>query len=77
MADTGYCSEANVKACVEQKVTPLIAVSREHHHPDPLDRFTEPPPLKENATEMESLRHALQTIAGRPSMRNAKARWNR
>jgi len=65
VADTGYCSEANVKACVEQKVTPLIAVSREHHHPDPLDRFTEPPPLKQNATEMESMRHALQTIAGR------------
>ena len=65
VADTGYCSDANVKACVEQKVIPLIAVSREHHHPDPLDRFTEPPPLKENATEMESMRHALQTIAGR------------
>ena len=65
VADTGYCSDANVKTCVEQKVIPLIAVSREHHHPDPLDRFTEPPPLKENATEMESMRHALQTIAGR------------
>ena len=65
VADTGYCSDANVNACVEQKVIPLIAVSREHHHPDPLDRFTEPPPLKENATEMESMRHALQTIAGR------------
>jgi len=65
VADTGYCSKANVKACVEQKVIPLIAVRREHHHPDSLDRFTEPPPLKENATKMESMRHALQTIAGR------------
>jgi transposase len=65
VADTGYCSEANVKACVEKNVTPLIAVSREEHHPDPLARFTEPPPPKENATEMEKMRHQLQTKAGR------------
>jgi len=65
VADTGYCSDANVKACVEQKVIPLIAVSREHHHPDPMARFTEPPPLKEEATEMERMRHALLTMAGR------------
>ena len=65
VADTGYCSDANVNACVEQKVIPLIAVSREHHHPDPMARFTEPPPLKEDATEMESMRHALLTMAGR------------
>jgi transposase len=65
VADTGYCSENNVKACVEQNVTPLIAVSREEHHPDPLARFTEPPPLKENATEVERMRHQLQTKAGR------------
>ena len=65
VADTGYCSEANVKACVEQKVIPLIAVGREHHHPEPMARFTEPPPLKEDATEMEGMRHALLTMAGR------------
>jgi hypothetical protein len=65
VADTGYCSEANVKACVEKNVTLLIAVSREEHHLDPLARFTEPPPLKENATEMEKMRHQLQTKAGR------------
>lgn len=65
VADTGYCSEANVKACVEQQVTPLIAVGREHHHPDPLARFTGPPPLKENASEMEKMKHQLQTKAGK------------
>ena len=65
VADTGYCSEANVNACVEQQVTPLIAVNRELHHPDPLERFTEPPPLPENATAMEHMRHLLKTKAGR------------
>ena len=65
VADTGYFSEANVNACGEQKITPLIAVKREEHHPDPMARFTEPPPLKGNATEVEKMRHLLLTMAGR------------
>ncbi len=46
-------------------MTPLIAMKREAHHPDPLARFTEPPPLKEDATEVETMRHVLLTRAGR------------
>ena len=65
VADTGYFSEANVNACGEQQITPLIAVKREEHHPDPMARFTEPPPLKEDATEVEKMRHLLLTMAGR------------
>ena len=65
VADTGYFSEANVKACGEQEITPLIAVKREEHHPDPMERFTEPPPLKQDATEVEKMRHLLLTMAGR------------
>lgn len=65
VADTGYFSAANVIACGEQKITPLIAVSREAHHPEPMARFTEPPPLKEDATEVEKMRHLLLTMAGR------------
>ena len=58
VADTGYFSEANVKACVENQITPLIAVSRESHHPDPLERFIEP--LAEGATEVDKMRHRLK-----------------
>jgi len=65
VADTGYFSEANVNACGELQITPLIAVSRETHHPDPLARFTEPPPLSVVATAVEKMRHALKTAAGR------------
>lgn len=65
VADTGYFSEANVKLCGEENVTPLIAVSREEHHPEPMARFTEPPPLKDNATEVERMRHQLLTMSGR------------
>ena len=45
VADTGYYSEANVKTCVKHTITPLIAVKREAHHLDPMERYTEPPPL--------------------------------
>ena len=65
VADTGYFSEANVKACVEQNITPLIAVQREEHHPDPMARFTGPLPLSVDATEVEKMRHLLLTMAGR------------
>ena len=65
VADTGYFSEANVTACGEQNITPLIAVQRESHHPDPLARFAEPPPLQTGVTEGERMRHALLTMAGR------------
>ena len=65
VADTGYYSAANVAACGEHPITPLIAVSREEHHPDPLERFTEPPPLAEDATAVEKMRHDLKTKTGR------------
>lgn len=65
VADTGFYSEANVNACVENEITPLIAVSREVHHPDPLERFTTPPPRETFATPTESMRHRLKTKAGR------------
>ena len=65
VTDTGYFSSANVKACAEQNITPLIAVKREEHHPEPMARFTEPPPLKEDATEVEQMRHLVLTMAGR------------
>ncbi len=65
VADTGYFSEANVNACGDQEITPLIAVKREEHHPDPMARFTESPPLKEDATELEKMRHFLLTMTGR------------
>jgi len=73
VADTGYFSEANVKACGENGITPLIAVGRESHHPDPLERFTEPPPLAEDATEVEQMRHRLKTKDGRATYAKRKS----
>lgn len=65
VADTGFYSEANINACAASEIIPLIAVSREEHHPDPLARFTEPPPLAADATAVEAMCHRLKTKEGR------------
>lgn len=65
LADTGYFSAANVKACEKAGLDPLIAVKREEHHTSPLERFNEPAPLTEEATPAQQLAHKLQTKAGR------------
>jgi hypothetical protein len=44
---------------------PLIAVTRQDHHPHWRERFTEHAPLKAGATPMESMRHRLATQVGR------------
>jgi len=63
--DSGYFSEKNVATCEVAKITPLIAMGREVHHPDWRERFEEPAPLTEPACHVEQMRHALKTKAGR------------
>ena len=46
-------------------IEPLIAASREHHHPAPMERFTEPPPLPDDATPVQKMAHKLKTLAGK------------
>ena len=65
IADTGFCSESNVSACVDAKMEPLIALERQDHHPHWSARFTEPAPLEADATPMQAMAHRLATKAGR------------
>ena len=65
LADNGYFSAANVAACVEAKIEPLLAAGRDAHHPHWEDRFTEPPPLAEPASAVERMKHRLKTVHGR------------
>jgi transposase len=65
IADTGYCSEKNVVACDEAGIESLIAVARQDHHPHWSERFTQPAPLKADATPMQKMAHRLATKAGR------------
>ena len=64
-ADSGYDSEKNVHACQDAKIEPLIAVKREEPHPDWKQRFSEPQPLPEGATPVETMKHKLKTRAGK------------
>jgi transposase len=65
LADTGYFSDKNVETCVDAKITPLIAVKRDEHHPQWRDRFTEPEALAEDASSVDAMKHALKTKDGR------------
>ena len=65
LADTGYFSAANVKACADGGITPWIATQRERHHLDVFERFapdTPPPPTDDPVKRMA---HRMTTQAGR------------
>lgn len=65
VADTGFCSEDNMRACGEAQVTPLFALARENHHPGWRERHAKPEPLPENATPTQVMAHRLKTKEGR------------
>jgi len=65
IADTGYCTQSNIKACVDASIDPLLCVARQDHHPHWRERFTEPAALTEDATPMQTMAHRLATKAGR------------
>ena len=65
IADSGYCSEKNIKACEAAGIEPLIAVGRDEHHPDWRERHSEPAPLPDNATPVQAMSHRLKTKDGR------------
>jgi transposase len=65
LADTGYHSEYNVEVCLKAGIEPLIAVGREGHHPHWQERFSEPEQLAEDASAVDTMKHALKTRAGK------------
>jgi len=65
LTDAGYFSEANVNACIDAAIEPLIAVGRDSHHLPWQERFGEPGPLAEPGDEVAKMKHRLKTRAGR------------
>jgi hypothetical protein len=65
LADAGYFSAANVEACREARLEPLIAIGREPHHPALDERFAKERPAPENPTPVEAMAHRLKTPEGR------------
>jgi transposase len=65
LGDSGYFSEANVKACEAAGIEPLLAMGRDSHHPSLSERFAEAPAAPENPTPVEAMAHRLQTPEGK------------
>ena len=64
LADAGYFSAANVEACRQAEVEPLIAMGRQPHHPPLGERFGRQEPAPENPTPVEAMAHRLKTPEG-------------
>ena len=67
IADSGYFSENNVKACVNAEVVPLIAHSRERRNKSALAHFSEPTECApcELLDPVGHMKHKLQTREGK------------
>ena len=65
LADTGYCSQANVQACEAKEIEPMLSMKRESHHIAVLERFAQDAPAPETADPMVKMAHRLGTQAGR------------
>ena len=65
LADSGYFSQANVEACAEAGITPMIAPGRERHNRSWKDRFAAAPSAPETPTPVQAMQHRLATPEGR------------
>lgn len=74
LADNGYFSDDNVKACLKKKMIPYIAVNRERHHLTVEDLRRNPHPPPEDADEVEKMKHRLETPKGRAVYGERKCR---
>lgn len=66
LADTGYFSQANVKACADARITPYIAQQRQSHNQTLEARFQHQPEIDEPPlSPVEAMTHRLTTKAGK------------
>ena len=65
VADSGYFSGANVDACANAGLEPLIAQGRQSHYPPLSERLAEVPPPPAEPTPVEAMAHRLQTPEGK------------
>ncbi len=65
LADTGYFSAANVEHCINQQITPLIAMNREQHNLSLDKRYAEDEPEPVTDSNIEKLAWKLKTQSGR------------
>lgn len=65
LADTGYHSQANVRACAGAGIEPLLAGGRQRHHLPVMERFAADVPAPPSDDPRQRMLHRLGTRAGR------------
>jgi hypothetical protein len=65
LADTGYCSQANVQHCKAKQIEPMLAMRRYSHHLAVLERFAPDADAPERDDPVIQMAHRLKTQAGR------------
>lgn len=65
ITDNGFFSQANVIACRDAGVEPLLALRRESHHVPVLERFAPDVPQPQTTDPVVQMAHRLGTQAGR------------
>ena len=65
LADSGYCSAANVRHIDQAQIEPLLALQRQHHHLSLLERFAPDQPCKQSEDAMQRMVQRLKTKAGK------------
>ncbi|MGI8738816.1 MAG: transposase [Gammaproteobacteria bacterium] len=65
LTDSGFFSQENVEACERHGIVPLMAQKREAHSGWLYRKLTPAPPLPENPTPLEAMRHRLATPEGK------------
>ena len=73
LADSGYFSQANVEACAETEITPLIAPGRERHNRSWKAHFAAAPPEPDDPTPVQAMQYRLATPEGRQALCAAQA----
>jgi len=65
LADHGYFSAANVRACLAAQIVPLVALGRQPYYPPLAERFAAAPAAPENPTPVEATAYRLKTLDGK------------
>ena len=65
LADTGYFSRNNVRACLENDIQPSLAIARDPHHLCVFDRFAADESVPATDDPVELMKHQLTTQSGR------------
>jgi hypothetical protein len=65
LADTGYFSDANVRACEAGRIEPYILQGRQEHNLPLSERFADDPPVRQEPTAVQDIRYRLKTREGK------------